>query len=120
MIPLDPRLVYKVCAATEWSDAVAAGVYRGSGVDRRDGFIHLSSSGQLEATLRLHFAGQGDLVLIAFDPDALGATLLWEPSRGGALFPHFHGELPVSLAQWVRAVEAPGQGNAQHDPHDRR
>jgi uncharacterized protein (DUF952 family) len=107
MTPLDPHLVYKVCAATEWNDAVAAGIYRGSGVDRRDGFIHLSTGAQLETTLRLHFAGQRDLVLIAFDPGTLGATLRWEPSRGGDLFPHLYGELPVALAKWVRPTEAP-------------
>jgi uncharacterized protein (DUF952 family) len=106
MIPLDPHLVYKVCAASEWSAAVAAGIYRGSSLDRRDGFIHLSTSDQLEATLRLHFAGERDLVLIAFDPDALGATLRWEPSRGGALFPHLYGELLVVLARRVQAIEA--------------
>jgi uncharacterized protein (DUF952 family) len=104
MIPLDPHLVYKVCAASEWGDAVASGTYRGSGVDRRDRFIHLSTGAQLEETLRLHFAGQRDLVLVAVDPDALGAALRWEPSRGGALFPHLHGELPVALALWVRAL----------------
>lgn len=107
MISLDPHFVYKVCAASEWSDAVAGGVYRGSVVDRRDRFVHLSTDAQLEETLRLHFVGQRDLVLVAFDPDALGGALRWEPSRGGALFPHFHGELPVALAKWVRALDAP-------------
>jgi uncharacterized protein (DUF952 family) len=109
---LDPRLVYKVCAAAEWSDAVAEGTYRGSGVDRRDGFIHLSTSTALEETLRRHFAGQRDLVLVAVDPDALGAALRWEPSRGGALFPHLYGELPVALATWVRAID--DRGGAQY------
>jgi uncharacterized protein (DUF952 family) len=108
MMSLDPHLVYKVCAASEWSDAVAAGTYRGSGVDRRDRFVHLSTGAQLEETLRLHFVGQCDLVLVAFDPGALGGALRWEPSRGGDLFPHLYGELPVALAQWVRAIEAPG------------
>jgi len=85
MIPLDPHLVYKVCAAHEWGDAVAASTYRGSNVDLRDGFIHLSTATQLEETLRRHFAGQVGLVLVAVDPDALGAALRWEPSRGGDL-----------------------------------
>jgi uncharacterized protein (DUF952 family) len=107
MIPLDLHLVYKVCSAHEWVDAVAAGTYRGSNVDRRDGFIHLSTAAQLEETLRRHFAGQVDLVLVAVEPDALGAALRWEPSRGGDLFPHVYGELPVALALWVRAIEPP-------------
>lgn len=108
MLSLDSHLVYKVCAASEWSDAVAVGSYPGSGVDRRDRFVHLSTGAQLPETLRLHFFGQRDLVLVAFDPDALGAALRWEPSRGGDLFPHLYGDLPVVAAQWVRAIEAPG------------
>jgi uncharacterized protein (DUF952 family) len=110
MLPVEPHLVYKVCAAAEWRDAVKTGVYRGSGVDRRDGFVHLSTGAQLDQTLRLHFVGQEDLVVVAFEPGALGDALRWEPSRGGALFPHFHGELPVALALSVRAIDAPGRG----------
>ncbi len=107
MPELDSHLVYKVCSASEWVDAVAASTYRGSSLDRRDGFIHFSTAAQLEETLRRHFAGQADLILVAVEPDALGAALRWEPSRGGDLFPHLYGELPVTLARWVRAIEPP-------------
>jgi uncharacterized protein (DUF952 family) len=100
-------VIYKVCAAREWSDAVAAGVYRGSEVDRRDGFIHFSTEAQLSETLSRHFAGQRDLVLVEVDAGALGTALRWEPSRAGQLFPHLYGELPVTAARKVSAIEAP-------------
>jgi uncharacterized protein (DUF952 family) len=96
----DPRAVYKICTAHEWRD--------GSAVDQRDGFIHLSTGAQLAETLRRHFAGQRDLVLVELDPAALGGELRWEPSRGGDLFPHLYGGLAVSLAQRVSPVEATG------------
>jgi uncharacterized protein (DUF952 family) len=32
---------------------------------------------------------------------ALGDKLKWEPSRGGALFPHLYGELPLSAVRRV-------------------
>ena len=105
---LQPRLIYKVCTASEWRDAVTAGTFRGSAVDLRDGFIHFSTAEQLAETLRRHFAGQRDLVLVAVDPETLGDRLRWEPSRGGDLFPHLHGELPVALALEVKPIEAPG------------
>ena len=107
----DDHFIYKVCAATEWSRATAAGVYRGSAVDVRDGFIHLSTRAQLRETLRRHFAGQRDLVLIAFDPGDLGAELRWEPSRDGDLFPHLHGELPTALARAVEGIEVHADGS---------
>ncbi len=97
--------VYKVCTAAEWRDAAAVGVYRGSEVDRRDGFIHFSTGTQLAETLRRHFAGQRDLVLVEVASADLGAGLRWEPSRGGDLFPHLYGELPVSLALRVEPLE---------------
>ena len=30
----------------------------------------------------------------------VGAALKWEPSRGGALFPHFSGVLPLTAVKW--------------------
>jgi len=101
----DPRLVYKVCPAREWREAVATGTFRGSAVDLRDGFIHFSTGAQLEETLLRHFHGQRDLVLVEVDPADLGEALRWEPSRGGDLFPHLYGTLAVSLARRVSPLE---------------
>jgi uncharacterized protein (DUF952 family) len=109
MLEPDPRLLYKVCSAPEWREAVATGTYRGSGVDLRDGFIHFSTGAQLAETLRLHFAGQGDLVVVEVDPADLGDMLRWEASRGGELFPHLYGTLAVSLARRVAMGVTPGR-----------
>jgi uncharacterized protein (DUF952 family) len=97
-------LVYKICPRAEWEAAVALGVYRGSEVDRRDGFIHFSTAAQVDATLRRHFAGQSDLVVVGVDPAALGDALRFEVSRGDELFPHLYGDLPVSCAREVRGL----------------
>jgi uncharacterized protein (DUF952 family) len=98
-------LIYKICPRAEWEAAVTAGTYRGSAVDRKDGFIHFSTAEQVGETLRRHFAGQAGLLSIEFDAADLGPALRFEPSRGGALFPHLYGDLPVSLARAVREVE---------------
>jgi uncharacterized protein (DUF952 family) len=91
-------LVYKIMPATDWAAAERRGVYEGSPVDREDGFIHFSTAGQVEETAAKHFAGQSDLVLVAFDEAALGESLIFELSRGGALFPHLYAPLPTALA----------------------
>jgi uncharacterized protein (DUF952 family) len=88
--------IYKICTAAEWHAAEHAGAYRGSAVDHRDGFIHFSTAEQAAETAAKWFAGQRDLVLVAVDGAALSERLKWEPSRGGALFPHLYGELPLS------------------------
>lgn len=94
-------LIYKITPQTEWRAAEAAGVFEGSPVDRADGYIHFSTATQARDTAARHFARQADLLLVSVDAEALGPALRWEPSRGGALFPHLYGSLSMSA---VRAV----------------
>ncbi len=96
-------ILYKICSAAEWSAAAATGAFTGSAADRRDGFIHLSAAHQLRVTAAKHFAGHGDLVLVAFE-EAVLAPVKWEVSRGGDLFPHVYGTLPVASASWVKPL----------------
>lgn len=86
-------LIYKILPQSLWQDAMRDGVFRGSDIDKRDGYIHFSTAAQAKETAARHFAGQRDLLLLQVDADALGAKLKWEPSRGGVLFPHLYGEL---------------------------
>ena len=44
---------------------------------------------------------ESKLLLLGHAFDALGATLRWEPSRGGALFPHLYGILPIPAVRSV-------------------
>jgi uncharacterized protein (DUF952 family) len=104
--------IYKICTASEWREAEQAGAYRGSTVDLKDGFIHFSTAEQAVETAAKWFAGQHDLVLVAVDADALGDRLKWEPSRGGALFPHFYGELPLAAVR--RRDALPLADNGRH------
>ncbi len=88
--------LYKILPRQDWEAAQAKGIYEGSAVDRRDGFIHLSAAHQVRATARKHFAGEIDLLLISVKEEDLARTLKWEVSRGGDLFPHIYGPLPLS------------------------
>lgn len=96
--------IYKICPESLWREAEAAGVFTGMAVDAQDGFIHFSSIEQVEETAARHFAGEAALVLVAVDGDALGGALRWEASRGGALFPHLYGPLPLSAVEWVKPL----------------
>ncbi len=96
--------LYKICPAPLWRKAERLGVFRGSEHDIRDGFIHFSTAEQVAETAAKHFAGRGDLLLIAVDSARLGDALKWEPSRGGALFPHLYGELDLNAVTEVVPV----------------
>jgi len=93
--------IYKICDAAIWREAERSGVFRGAAIDLSDGYIHFSAADQAVETAARHFAGQDDLVLAAIDAEALGDRLKWEPSRGGALFPHLYGTLPMSAVRSV-------------------
>ena len=104
--------IYKIMPAAEWAAAKAAGVYEGSAHDRRDGFIHFSTAAQAAETAAKHFARQPDLVLLAVDAAPLGAALKWEPSRGGALFPHLYAPMPASAV--IDVHELPLGADGRH------
>lgn len=97
-------LIYKIAARTEWTEAETRGAYTGSAADKKDGFIHFSRAPQVPGTLNKWYAGADDLVLVAVDGDQLGAALIFEASRDGALFPHLYGTLPLSAVKWVKPI----------------
>lgn len=87
---------YKILTADQWTSFRAEAVFSGAPVDINDGYIHLSAQDQVAETLAKHFADQDNLILAMVDLSALGSDVKWEPSRGGALFPHLYGPLPMA------------------------
>ncbi|MYL97956.1 DUF952 domain-containing protein [Novosphingobium sp. FGD1] len=89
-------VAYKILTGAQLAQLLADGTFAGAPVDIADGYIHLSTAGQVRGTLDKHFAAQDDLHLAAVDLAALGDAIRWEVSRGGALFPHIYAQLPLS------------------------
>lgn len=110
------EMVYKIVRKAEWKDAERTGVFTGSPDDKRDGFIHLSSAGQVRATCDVHFAGERDLLLAAIDADRLGPSLKWELSRKGKRFPHLYGPLNLSDVGLVASIETGADGRPIFPP----
>ena len=110
--------IYHMCRRDEWRAAEGAGLYPGSSQDRADGFIHFSTAAQVVESARRHRAGQSGLVLLAADAGALGENLRWEPSRGGDLFPHLYGSLPVACVRWVADLPLAADNTHRFPPLD--
>lgn len=108
--------IYHMCRRAEWRAAAAEGVYRGSSQDVADGFIHFSTADQLRASAAKHRAGQRDLVLLTVDARVLGQALRWEPARGGELFPHLYGPLPVAVVTRVDKLPLGSDGGHLFPP----
>lgn len=101
---------YKVLTAAEMQRLEHEGSFAGAAVDLADGYIHLSSADQLTETVDKHFAGQDDLWVAAVDLDALRDAVRWEPSRGGALFPHLYAPLPLDAVVAYSPLERDEDG----------
>lgn len=97
-------LIFHMAREAEWKAAEATGIYSGAAEDRADGFIHFSTAAQVRESAAKHRAGERGLVLIACESDALGDALKWEAARGGDLFPHLYGDVPVSAVRWAKPL----------------
>lgn len=102
--------IFKILTRSLWEDAQHRGRFDGAPVDIADGYIHFSTAAQVRETAAKHFAGQGDLLLAAFDSQAFGEDMKWEPSRGGALFPHLYASLDPASALWVAPLPLGADG----------
>ncbi len=98
------QIIYKIAPKALWREAEKNGRFTGAPIDIADGFIHFSTAGTVKETAARHFAGQENLLLVAFDDAALGSKLIYEPSRGGALFPHLYAPLDPALAVAVHPL----------------
>ncbi|MCR6670383.1 DUF952 domain-containing protein [Devosia ginsengisoli] len=106
-----PEFVYKIATEAAFAPARGSASFAGMPIDAKDGYMHFSTADQLAETLRLHFSGQGGLVLLAVRSKDLGADLVWEPSRGGALFPHLYGgPLKIADIAWEAPLSVAADG----------
>lgn len=106
-----PAHIYKILETKAWSEFLAAGIYHGSPVDLKDGYIHFSTAEQLQGTLDKHYKDGNDVIIASVTADAVKDALKYEVSRGGAEFPHLYAPLPMDAVSqhWVLSADAQGR-----------
>jgi uncharacterized protein (DUF952 family) len=90
-----------------------AGMVLPSAVDRRDGFIHLSTRETMIETANLYFKVSESPVLLEVDAGLLGSKLRWEKvsSRENQHFPHLYAEgIPLTSIRAVIVLEHGAEG----------
>lgn len=113
MQPSSPtdRTIYKILTPEEWAVLRRDEQSSGSDLDQTDGFIHFSTTAQLQGTLDRHYKDAGTLVLAEIPLSALQQRdLRWEPARDGSLFPHLYKALSLSVIarHWTLHPNADG------------
>ena len=110
-LKVDDMLVYKIFRTEEQTEFEADRVTHGAPIDLADGYVHLSAADQVKETCAKYFAGVEGLFLLAVETDRLGDDLKWEPSRGGADFPHLYRELRASDVVWTKPLPLGPEGH---------
>ena len=101
---------YKVLKPDEWAEASSTGKII-TDLDKRDGFIHLSTASQLAATLSFYFQDFEEVILLQLDLDKINKDkLLYEepyPKEGKrkSAFPHLYSELRTDQIENVWTLE---------------
>ena len=101
--------VFKVCEKDEWENVKHNDFFEGSQIDRKDGFIHFSTSEQIKGTLENYFKSKSPLYLLEVNTDNL--DIVWEVSRNKQQFPHLYEPLPLSAVTKVYNIFLDNEGN---------
>lgn len=109
MVMLHRTFVYKILSAEDWETAQRLG-YSQTALDEGDGYVHLSTRGQIAETLSLHYAGREGVHLLEYVEEEMNGVMRWEESRGGQLFPHLYSPLRIAEAKrtWALSLDANG------------
>lgn len=104
-----PDHVYRLATHDEWVALRESGVLPTRDIDKRDGYIHLSTRGQVLETAALHFAGSDDLLALEIETAAIADQLKFElaPKRKEA-FPHLYGPLRLENVNGAFRLERAG------------
>ena len=100
--------VYKILTLKEWENASKMG-FIVTELDKKDGFVHLSTSSQLAVTLSFFFAQHKQVVLLQLTLDKIEDELVFEApvpaNERKGLFPHLYSELAFNQVSLVWHLE---------------
>ena len=101
---MDLVKIYKVLTLDEWSRAQTSGIII-TDLDKKDGFIHLSTAAQLNATLSLYFSKEKSVVLLQIDHAQTLQQLKFEapspPGNRKSAFPHYYSDLNTNFVSKI-------------------
>lgn len=108
MPTLPIQLIFHITGRHAWDAAAVTGYYRAESLEH-EGFLHCSTSEQINAVAQRFYQGQANLVLLAIAAERVQAPMRYEapfdapdsPER----FPHIYG--PLNTDAVLRVVPLP-------------
>ena len=88
--------VYKILTNAEFRAFTAEGVFSGNAMDKKDGYIHMSSNVvQYERIRKKYYSTEEKVCLLNIDASRLD-NLKYEAISSGDIYPHQYGILKLS------------------------
>jgi uncharacterized protein (DUF952 family) len=82
-----PPFIYRIVPQADWEATFEkTGHYKGSPLDVKDGFIHISDKPEVAKTAALYYANEKQLVLLQLNVQEVGARCAGSGMRQGASF----------------------------------
>lgn len=98
---MESSYIYHITTAAAWEKAQVEGAYTADSL-AIEGFIHCSTSVQVEGVLERYYKGQTGLVKLTIDKSKVTSPLIFELATSiNEVFPHIHG--PINLSAIVHA-----------------
>jgi uncharacterized protein (DUF952 family) len=91
-------MIYHITTHEAWERALELGSHRVPSL-KTEGFIHCSEEAQLIESATKHYADHDSVVVLHIIEKRVKDILKREPSRGGQLFPHLYGPLPLEAVE---------------------
>jgi uncharacterized protein (DUF952 family) len=102
--------IYHIVANDDWQKFSELDFYEAESL-HTEGFIHLSKSSQVGATLNRYFVGANGLLLLHIYTLVLGDALVYESSPNDELFPHLYSRLSKSAVTNVETLVPNADGS---------
>jgi uncharacterized protein (DUF952 family) len=117
-----PSTCYRLMSASELETFKSSGLFTGSPLDVKDGFIHMSTSVAVRDTANIYFKGCDDTMLVKVDLTKLpaDADLRWDwVEKRRVHFPHLYGKpLPYTAVSQVWGPLAKKEGSGAFELPD--
>jgi uncharacterized protein (DUF952 family) len=106
-------LLFHITTQPQWQQAQALGEYRAPSLDA-EGFMHCSTTAQINWVANTFFAGQTGLVLLWIEGDRLQSPLQYDEVAGVPVdrhFPHLYGPLNLDAVVRVEPLQPSADGS---------
>lgn len=101
------KMLYKILTKNQWEEFNKNKVFKGSEVDIKDGFIHLSFKEQIDSIRTKFFKGISPIYLVVIKSEKINKDSLKVEAnkKGGNEYPHYYAEISLDMIESTQIIE---------------